>query len=1251
MTRTRIMLNLPRPIKGLSRVLLVLTLGVAGCVSSPYLAPDLSDWKQSAVPPDNDLLYRVYLIGDSGAPRLTGPDAVLTWLEERFRNESENSAAVYLGDNIYPKGLPESDDPGYAVAVKRIDLQLNVLKDFPGRVIWVPGNHDWDKSGDSGLASLNRQEDYIEAYLDRGNTFLPDDGFPGPSVVKLTDGFSLIAIDTEWWLHDFERPLGDTGEYKLESEEDFLLAVDEAIRKNEDKRVLVVGHHSMYSNGEHGGFGPSIQHLFPLTAFNKSLWIPFPIIGSLYPLGRRVGVSKQDIGNPHYRRLKSSLQKIYKERTSVIQAAGHDHSLQYFEHQGSHYLTSGSAAKTDHVIGGNGARFTSPNRGVMTLQYYKDDSVWLEVHEVDPASGDATVTLRTALMRARDKPFVAPSPESFDYPDYTDSTKVVAIEPDYQTNFLARFLFGAHYRDQWATPVTVPYLDMGRFAGGLQPTGLGGGMQTISLRMLGGDGHEYVLRSIDKDPSKSVPPHLRNSFARDFVQDQISALHPFGPYLIPTLSEAAGVYHTNPRFVYVPDDIRLGPYRDRFAGQTMMIEERPDDDMSDSPQFGRSKDVVSSRKMMRKVYGDNDHRVDTRMFARARLLDMLMSDWDRHAGQWRWAKFKLDDGTLYRPVPRDRDFAFWKLDGLLPTLSKWVVHKYVDFEEGFGRLDGLTENGRALDRWLISELSEDDWVEIADSVRAAITDDVIEQAFEAWPPEIKEMDAAAFRKRLRVRRDKLTELARDYYKMRSRVVDVVGSNKHERFEVDRVSDSEVHVVVYKTKKEGDIRKKLFERRFFRDETDEIRLYGLDGQDRFVFTGPGKGGILIRTIGGSDPDVFSDSSGAGLGSSKNVFFDTSSDNEWRLGPDSQVKTSEDPGINRYSRGEYKPKFVLPLLSFGANPEDGMFLGGGALITTHGFRKRPYKAFHRISANFAIATEAYNATYRGTFTEALGPYDIRFGAWAFTPNNIRNFYGLGNETTNTAGDSEYYQTGMSRYGSSFQLAKRLSSFASFSFGPEFDRIELHEPDERSFVIDTLTAIDPGEFSPKDFLAFKSRFSVDRTDKLINPSIGVRFNVDARQQVDLGDTDVRFTTLASALTLYYTLPARGQWTVAFRTGGAKNFGSPPFYKANTLGGARNLRGYRGTRFAGRSSFYNNVDLRVKVTDFSSYVAVGSMGLLGFHDVGRVWAEGESSSKWHSGYGGGIWFDLFGMTALTISYEHSPEDNLLRVQTGFQF
>ena len=66
---------------------------------------------------------------------------------------------------------------------------------------------------------------------------------------------------------------------------------------------------------------------------------------------------------------------------------------------------------------------------------------------------------------------------------------------------LHRFFFGTRYRKLWTTPIKIPVLRLGQFAGGLTPVERGGGMQTKSLRFKGGDGKQYQFRSLAKDPA------------------------------------------------------------------------------------------------------------------------------------------------------------------------------------------------------------------------------------------------------------------------------------------------------------------------------------------------------------------------------------------------------------------------------------------------------------------------------------------------------------------------------------------------------------------------------------------------------------------------------------------------------------------------------------------------------------------------------------------------------------------------------
>ena len=129
----------------------------------------------------------------------------------------------------------------------------------------------------------------------------------------------------------------------------------------------------------------------------------------------------------------------------------------------------------------------------------------------------------------------------------------LAASERYRAGWLHRLLLGAHYRDLWATPLSVDVLDLATYAGGLTPTACAGRRQTKSVRLQGADHLEYVFRSVDKDPTLALPPELRRTFARDLLQDQISSGHPGAPLVVAPLLEATGVLHATPA-LYAGDE-------------------------------------------------------------------------------------------------------------------------------------------------------------------------------------------------------------------------------------------------------------------------------------------------------------------------------------------------------------------------------------------------------------------------------------------------------------------------------------------------------------------------------------------------------------------------------------------------------------------------------------------------------------------------------------------------------------------------
>ena len=125
-------------------------------------------------------------------------------------------------------------------------------------------------------------------------------------------------------------------------------------------------------------------------------------------------------------------------------------------------------------------------------------------------------------------------------------TVVVTPGARYNAGWPHTLIFGRRYRDLWATPIEVEFLDLASFAGGLTPTQRGGFGQSLNLRFEGADGREYVFRSVDK--KLRLPEAFRETFAEEEFQDlKVSAFHPAAALVVAPLVEAAVVCSTASR--------------------------------------------------------------------------------------------------------------------------------------------------------------------------------------------------------------------------------------------------------------------------------------------------------------------------------------------------------------------------------------------------------------------------------------------------------------------------------------------------------------------------------------------------------------------------------------------------------------------------------------------------------------------------------------------------------------------------------
>jgi hypothetical protein len=490
-----------------------------------------------------------------------------------------------------------------------------------------------------------------------------------------------------------------------------------------------------------------------------------------------------------------------------------------------------------------------------------------------------------------------------------DSATVrVAAGPEYQRGASGRFFWGQHYRAVWATLVTVPVVTLANaLPGGLVPLQAGGSYQSKTLRLRSpATGREYVLRSVDKDASKALPAGLWRSLLGGAMKDQTSASLPYGAYIVARLAEAAGVYHTNPRLVFLADDPALGEFRPAYAHALYLLEERPDGDQRAVASFGRSAQVVSSAHMLAAIHQRPNQQVAARAYLRARLLDLLIGDWSRREDQWRWASFPTaDGGTEYRPIPRDRDQAFFKFDdGVLTWLVSCLRPRFQTFRARIrpGVVDDLTDAARNMDRTLLAYLSEADFRAEADSLQRRLADAALAHALAAGPAETQPALAAELLPILRARRAQLPQVAQRYYRLLARKAWLIGTDAPERFVLQATGPDRVLVQVFSVA-DSTRPRLLGQQTFDVRHTRRVDLFGLGGDDVFELRGPLRPGFAIGLHGGNGHDDVrahntAGSSGLTWYTSSNPNPDKPQDVRVKLDPDKAMNYNAASWLRRY-----------------------------------------------------------------------------------------------------------------------------------------------------------------------------------------------------------------------------------------------------------------------------------------------------------------------------------------------------------------
>jgi Outer membrane protein/protective antigen OMA87 len=1183
---------------------------------------------------------RIILVGDAGA-LVNGTHPVVSAIKN-YMHPDKKTTIVYLGDNLYKIGLPDEAHVNYVLSRSVLDSQMAVAENTPARVYFIPGNHDWENGGTFGWDALLRQEAYINSMSEKNVHFIPSEGCPGPVEVPLSDEATMIVFDSQWWLHRHVKP-GVDWDCECKTESEFTIALSEMLRKNYNKLVILACHHPFMSNGIHGGYFGLKQHVFPLTDWRKKLYIPLPVIGSIYPISRSVFGSHQDMNYPAYQNMIDQVQKVAKDHPHLIYATGHDHSLQLLKDTLHHYIVSGSGCQTSRVEDSRRSIFTRDSMGYAVVEVSKNKHVRVKFYVVDHTTAVPREAFSDMIIDFSKLPPLAPDTVTQDIPKYEDFYTAPASNQYKKASRLKRAILGNNYREVWSQPVKLKVFRLNEEHGGFKIESMGGGKQTKTLTLVDKQVKKWALRTIDKDPEAAVPENLRGTIANDIVQDMISAAHPYAPLVVDPLQTAAGIPHAKPSFYLVPDDPAFGYYRPLFANKVCMLEEK------DASWDGS--DTKSSITVFNNMIEDNDHRVRQKEALRARLMDLLIADWDRHMDQWKFGKIDSGKSNIYYPIPKDRDQAMFYSDGmLLAYLSRRRMPFLKGFRYNIPRPSRLATWGKDFDRLWLTNIDRTTWDSVTRDFTAALSDTVIKTAVAALPPEIAAIDGRNMTEKLISRRNELHKASMKYYQFLAEKVNVLGSNKTEYFSVTN-EGNKIRVQVRPIKDKGqDTGAVMYDRIFDPKETDEIRLYGFRGNDRFYIDANAKRRILVRVIGGKGDDSFHIN-----GNIRNYIYDLNTEKNYLArGSRTRSKLSNDPRVNDYDFNEFQyNQLHFPRINIGFNPDDGFFLGAGAWYRRQAFRKKPYASDQRFGALFALTEKAYQLRYRGIFTNVFPKTDIVVNAEHMDPN-LSNFFGFGNETVREKDSAIKYYRVRYKNAAADVLFRRILAGGALSLfaGPSVYHYWNKRESNKDYILSqpSLVGLDSLEiYSVKTYLGGKAGILLNNLNNELWPTRGIYWLTTYTHMAGMNHNSSQLSKLESDMVVYASLNNPARWVTVLRLGAGKIFSDKlEYFQALNLGANNYLRGFRKNRFSGQSLAYGSLEFRFKLFDSKSYILPGQVGLVAFNDIGRVWLKGETSKKWHYAYGGGLYYVPFSMVLVSATMAFSREESLFNFTIG---
>ena len=764
------------------------------------------------------------------------------------------------------------------------------------------------------------------------------------------------------------------------------------------------------------------------------------------------------------------------------------------------------------------------------------------------------------------------------------------------------------------------------------------------MRALRKSATQYLQAVAFKD--QYIEGQFDNTYTESLLLDIYTTSHPYAPFTIGKLADAANIFHSNPTLYYIPKQQALKHFNEDFGDELYMIEERASSGHGNLKSFGFSNELISTDDLLKKLRKTDNNFVDEDTYIRARLFDMLIGDWDRHEDQWRWAQFKDGNNKIYKPVPRDRDQAFSKYDGFIlgfltraiPALKLMQV-----YDDEMRNVKWFNLEPYPLDKALINKSTYKNWEEQVKYIQQNITDDVIDNAFNEMPNEINDETIVDIKLKLKGRLKNLPKIAKIYYKHLSKYAVVKGNDKDNWFDIERLQDGKTSIKVFNIKN-GKKGTQILNNVYNKTETQEIWVYGLDDKDVFKVTGTNNNIIPLRIIGGQNNDEYVIESGKRV----SIYDFKSKKNTFKTNKGKQkLFNNYEANSYNYKKLKYSQNQFIP--SIGSNPDHGFEIGINNIYTVYGFERNPFSQQHTLNAAYFFSNKGFDISYNAEFANIFNKWNFLLETRYTSPNYSINYYGFGNETINNENnfDEDYHRVRLSIYAASPSIKWQGRMGANFKIGGLIESIEVEKTENR-FINSIPYILD----KRKTYVGGKTSYSYENYDNKALPTLGMSVSLEAGWKTITDNTNENHIFITPSFSLNHKLVPNGKIVLATKFKGNIIIGDNfEFYNAASIGGIDGLRGYRNQRFSGNRSFYQNTDIRFNLRKVKTELLPLQIGIFGGFDYGRVWLDNENSSDWKTSYGGGFWLVGAEMINLNLSVFRSKDGTYAKFGLGFGF